>query len=135
MVTVAPVSTQTSTTNTERSSHERPTSPLCANLVPSSPSRRVGTPFRPRPLPRSQLQLPRRRPRSTVVRRHRTTTEAAPVAAAVAAATPVRRTRRRAPAELPRGVPRVAMAAPSPSTSPSVPCARSSDDFDKERPR
>ena len=133
---MAPASTPTSTTNTERSSLECPTSLLYVNLVQLSPSRHARKPSRPwsrlQPLSQPLLQSFRRRRRCTVVRRpsvRRPTTQV--LVPSVLAVTATWRTRRRALAKLQRSVREVAKS--SPSTSQSAQCAQFSDNFDEER--
>lgn len=135
---MAQASTPISTTNTERSSPELPTTLLCVNLVLSSPSHHDKNSFQPPSsfLPRPQRRSLRYRPGSTVVRRRSSarpaTTEllpAAELALAVVTETGARGVRRRELQEELRG--RVAAAARSNrSTSLSAPCAQYYDDFD-----
>jgi len=130
VVTVDRESTPTSTTNTERSSHESLTTPLCVNLVPLFPSRHARNPYRPRPQPRPQPPSLRRRGRSTVARGPRSAhwTTAVVPAAAVATVTAAEATARRRPVqgELQLSVPEVAKS--SRSTSPNAPYAQFSDE-------
>ena len=130
VVTVAQESTPTSTTSTERSSHESRTTPLCVNLVPLFPCRHARNPSRPRPQPRPQPPSLRRRGRSTVARgprsAHRRTVEVPAAAVATVTAAAATTHRRPVPGELRRSVPEVAKS--SRSTSPSAPCAQFSDE-------
>ena len=132
VVTVAQVSTPTSTTSTARSSHGCPTTRQCPSLARLFLSRRG----RNRPLYRRPRSPPRpllRRRRRPVVVRRQPRTHLLIAAEAAAPTNAPRPTRRRAPVKLRLAVQPAAAAACNPSTSPGVRSASSSDDFADHR--